>query len=69
MEIVIVRAENNEIWDSDMVQKLNLLAQRKDDGTKGKVSVHLLPKSGHWVHKDNPEGLLEIMTAKMASLV
>jgi pimeloyl-ACP methyl ester carboxylesterase len=23
--------------------------------------VHLLPDSGHWVHTDNPEGLLDIM--------
>lgn len=23
--------------------------------------VHLLQKAGHWVHTDNPRGLLEIM--------
>lgn len=68
MEIAIVRAENSDRWDPDVVQRLESLASRKVDGGGGKVSVHVLPKSGHWVHVDNPKGLLEIVTPKISSL-
>lgn len=72
LEISIVRAENSDRWDPGVVQQLeSLVAAQKVDQSegKGKVSVHLLPKAGHWVHVDNPKGLVEIMTPKMASLV
>lgn len=68
MEIAIVRAENSDRWDADVVQRLENLASRKVDGAGGKVSVYVLPKSGHWVHVDNPKGLLEIVTPKISSL-
>ncbi|KAI3997241.1 hypothetical protein MKX01_009085 [Papaver californicum] len=35
--------------------------------SEGKVSVHLLPKSGHWVHVDNPKGLLDIVAPNIVS--
>lgn len=69
MEIVIVRAENSDDgWDPCIIQKLESLENRKTDESEGKLSVVVLPKSGHWVHVDNPKGLLEIVTPKMASL-
>lgn len=68
MEIAIVRAENSDRWDADVVQRLENLASRKVDGAGGKVSVYVLPKSGHWVHVDNPKGLLEIVTPKISAL-
>lgn len=69
MEIAIVRAENSDRWDPDTVQRLESLGSRKVDGAGGKVSVHVLPKSGHWVHVDNPKGLLDIVTPHVATLV
>ncbi|PWA90250.1 alpha/beta-Hydrolases superfamily protein [Artemisia annua] len=69
MEIVIVRAEDSDRWDSRIIQKLESLDNRKLDESEGKLTVVVLPKSGHWVHVDNPKGLLEIVTPKMASLV
>lgn len=35
-------------------QEFENLATCEADGSEGKVSVHVLPKSGHWVHVDNP---------------
>nr|XP_043621400.1 protein ABHD11 [Erigeron canadensis] len=67
MEIVIVRAENSDRWDPHIIQKLSL-ASRRADKSEGKLSVVVLPESGHWVHVDNPKGLLEIVTPKMASI-
>lgn len=64
-----MRAENSDRWDPDTVQQLESLASRKVDGAGGKVSVHVLPKSGHWVHVDNPKGLLDIVTPHVATLV
>lgn len=64
-----MRAENSDRWDCETVQRLDALASRKDDGATGKVSVHILPRSGHWVHVDNPKGLLDIVTPHVAALV
>lgn len=68
MEIAIVRAENSDRWDPETVQRLESLDARERGGSEGKVAVHVLPKSGHWVHVDNPRGLLEIVAPKIASL-
>ncbi|CAA2957732.1 protein ABHD11 [Olea europaea var. sylvestris] len=69
MEIAIVRAENSDRWDLDVIKQLESLATTKRvDETEGKVSVHVLPNAGHWVHVDNPKGLLEIVAPKIASL-
>ncbi|KAI7747413.1 hypothetical protein M8C21_002334 [Ambrosia artemisiifolia] len=68
MEIVMVRAENSDRWDQHVINKLESLKNRTSDESEGKLSVVVLPKSGHWVHVDNPKGLLEIVTPKMASL-
>ncbi|KAK0584625.1 hypothetical protein LWI29_016230 [Acer saccharum] len=68
MEIAIVRAEKSDRWDPDVIQRLESQASEGGDGAEGKVSVHILPNSGHWVHVDNPQGLLEIMAPKIASI-
>lgn len=61
LEIAIVRAENSDRWPEHVVNRLNHLSQKRRVPEEGKVSFHLLPKSGHWVHVDNPKGLLEIV--------
>ncbi|CAL8170325.1 unnamed protein product [Prunus armeniaca] len=68
MEIAVVRGENSDRWDAEDIEQLESLANREGDGSEGKVSVHVLPESGHWVHVDNPKGLLEIVAPKISSL-
>lgn len=68
MEIAIVRAEKSDRWDPDVIQQLEHVASKRDRETEGKVSLHVLPNAGHWVHVDNPKGLLEIVAPKVASL-
>ncbi|XP_058193363.1 uncharacterized protein LOC131310390 [Rhododendron vialii] len=68
MDVSIVRAEKSDRWDTDVIQRLESLANRRVDESEGKFSVHVLPNSGHWVHVDNPKGLLEIMAPRIASL-
>ncbi|MBA0809452.1 hypothetical protein Gohar_025103 [Gossypium harknessii] len=69
LEISIVRAEKSDRWDADVITRLESLASPEGDGSAGKISVHVLPSSGHWVHVDNPKGLLEIMAPKLKSLM
>lgn len=68
MEIVIVRAEKSDRWDQDAIQRIQKFASRGETDSIGKVSLYVLPNAGHWVHVDNPKGLLEIMAPKIASL-
>ena len=45
-EVHLVRAQNSDRWSDAIVDRLN-----QQNSTK----VHVLPRSGHWVHVDNPE--------------
>ncbi|KAI3434031.1 AB hydrolase-1 domain-containing protein [Psidium guajava] len=67
-EIAIVRADKSDRWDPDVIQRLERLSSPGRDRSEGKVSVHVLPNSGHWVHVDNPKGLLEIVAPKFMSI-
>lgn len=68
MEIVIVRAEKSDRWDQNAIERLQKLASREGSDSLGKVSFCVLPNAGHWVHVDNPKGLLEIVATKISSL-
>jgi len=50
-----VRAEHGNRWEPHDIARI----QGIPGG--GSVSLRLLPDSGHWVHVDNPRGLLEMM--------
>ncbi|CAA0818819.1 alpha/beta-Hydrolases superfamily protein [Striga hermonthica] len=69
MEISIVRAEKSDRWDPDCIRQLEHVSSKRADDNEGKVSVHVLPNAGHWVHVDNPKGLLEIVAPDVASVV
>ncbi|KAM6547631.1 hypothetical protein CsatB_019307 [Cannabis sativa] len=68
MEIDIVRAEESDSWDQDTIKRLEALSALERGPSEGKVTAHVLPKSGHWVHVDNPKGLLEIMAPKIDAI-
>ncbi|KAJ9548338.1 hypothetical protein OSB04_020881 [Centaurea solstitialis] len=68
-EIAIVRTESQLTWDPDVVERLESLMKRESDGSSGKVSVHVVPRAGHWIHEDEPRKLLEMMVPRMDSLV
>ncbi|GKC33756.1 protein ABHD11 [Tanacetum coccineum] len=62
MEIAVVRTEN---WDPDVAERLESLAKRESDESTGKVSVDVVSNSGHWIYRDQPEKLMEIMTPRL----
>lgn len=51
----LVVAERSDRWTGSMRQQVRELP------AESAVSLHELPNSGHWVHVDNPEGLLQIL--------
>lgn len=60
LHIDVVRAERSERWTDAELQRFAELPQ--DCATR----LHLLPDSGHWVHVDAPEALLELMLPSFA---
>ncbi|CAN1134052.1 hypothetical protein LINPERHAP2_LOCUS8030 [Linum perenne] len=68
MEIGLVVAENSDRWEPEVINQLEILAAKKKDQSEGSFSLHVLPRSGHWVHVDNPKGLLDIVAPKIASI-
>lgn len=55
-EFHMVVAEKSDRWNGDMT------ARARGLGPQTKTSVHILEKAGHWVHVDNPEGLLRLLS-------
>ncbi len=53
--IEIVRAERSDRWDEPTLARLQAL--HGDVPTR----LHVLPNAGHWLHADNPGGLLAMM--------
>ncbi|PWA47086.1 hypothetical protein CTI12_AA502340 [Artemisia annua] len=68
-ETATERTESQLSWAADMIERLESLAKRESDESTGKVSVDGLPTSGHYIYRDQPQMLLEIMTPRIASLV
>lgn len=67
-EIAVVRAEKSDRWEPDVVQRLEALCNQTICMSESKFSIHLLPNSGHWVHVDNPKGLLDIVAPRIATV-
>eukprot|EP00644_Phytophthora_capsici_P015567 jgi/Phyca11/20680/fgenesh1_pg.PHYCAscaffold_70_\ len=58
VEIHFVHASKNNMWTPELLDRLD--AQQENQ-----VYHHLLEKSGHWVHIDNPIGLMKIIETYM----
>lgn len=52
-------AENSDRWSGTMKERAETLPQGDA------FTLHELPRSGHWVHVDNPDGLLEILSSNL----
>ena len=55
LRIDVVRAERSDRWTDE---ELDRFARLPDDCA---VRLHLLPDSGHWVHVDAPDALIDIL--------
>jgi pimeloyl-ACP methyl ester carboxylesterase len=59
-EIQLVVAERSDRWTAELRQRARALPPST------RVIYRELPNSGHWVHVDNPEGLLAMMREYLA---
>jgi len=59
VDLHFVRGELSDRWHSDDETRLAALA------AGGTTTVHVLEGAGHWVHSDNPKGLLELFFASL----
>jgi len=53
-------AEDSDRWSGNMRERATQLA------AAGRLRLHVLPNAGHWVHVDNPTGLLDLLQAELA---
>jgi pimeloyl-ACP methyl ester carboxylesterase len=58
-EIELVVAERSDRWTPELRERARSLPEASH------VHYHELVNSGHWVHVDNPTGLIEIMAARL----
>jgi pimeloyl-ACP methyl ester carboxylesterase len=54
-EFQLVVAERSDRWTPELREKGRMLP------SSARVIYHSLPNAGHWVHVDNPDGLLALM--------
>ncbi|XP_002969815.2 protein ABHD11 [Selaginella moellendorffii] len=67
-DIGIVRAGRSDRWTPEIIARLEELSRAApDDGRRGSVTYRVLENAGHWVHADNPEGLLELLLPSFQS--
>lgn len=59
-----VRAANSDRWTPETLQRL----ERAAAAHAKTVKLHLLPHAGHWLHVDNPQGLINVMAPVMAQV-
>ena len=64
VHIAMVRASKSDRWTPDILERLEDAAKKNPD----RVSYHILEKAGHWLHTDNPSGLIAIMAPHLAEI-
>jgi len=58
--VEVVRAERSDRWDPGTLARFAALPPEVP------TRLHLLPRAGHWLHADNPDGLLALMLGQFA---
>ena len=61
LDIHLVVAERSDRWDPSKRARAEALPAHS------RCHTHVLADSGHWVHVDNPDGLLALMVPRIAS--
>jgi pimeloyl-ACP methyl ester carboxylesterase len=69
-DIGIVRAKKSDRWYPEILSRLEETVQantipRQNVGT---LSYHVLENAGHWLHVDNPNGLIEILAPSLVRI-
>lgn len=62
----MVRALESDRWTEESVETLRGLAAVPGMADRGVLEYHELPDAGHWVHVDNPQGLLDMIAPSLS---
>ncbi|KAJ7515236.1 hypothetical protein O6H91_22G007000 [Diphasiastrum complanatum] len=66
IHIKFLRAERSlHRWAHEDVERIRSAEQAASSEAAG-VQLHVLEAAGHWVHADNPEGLIKILTSSFS---
>jgi len=58
----LVRALKSNRWDKESIKRLDEISKISVlDDSCGTTHIHELENAGHWLHAENPKGLIEIM--------
>ena len=71
VDVHIVRAANSDRWGRRELSQLEALGSGSSEGEPeqaARVHVHVLPKAGHWLHVENPDGLLRLIAPSLAAV-
>lgn len=68
VDVHLVRAGRSDRWDAGTLEHLADVVARCQDVDGPKVAVHLLEHAGHWVHVDDPEGLMDTLGPSLDAL-
>lgn len=60
--VAVVVGGKSSVFDAEDLVRLERAVSVESAGGQGRVSAHVLPTAGHWLHVDDPEGLLRIVT-------
>ncbi|KAK9837956.1 hypothetical protein WJX74_008474 [Apatococcus lobatus] len=64
VKLHLVRAANSDRWSKPSITRLQQAVGR----SAGASTTHLLPNAGHWLHMDNPEGLLKLVLSQLCKM-
>jgi len=62
--IHIVRGGRSQRWNADLIDELHTTIAISQD----KARVHVLENAGHWLHADNPDGLLKLVVPSLIQI-
>ncbi|GAQ90339.1 hypothetical protein KFL_006290040 [Klebsormidium nitens] len=70
MNVDIVQAAKSDRWTPEILSELEAIVKESKGKRKGdgKLRMHVLPNAGHWVHMDNPKGLVDLLAPSLREL-
>lgn len=57
----VVRAEQSDRWTKETMLQLEEAQTKAAEHSGGQLRVRVLKNAGHWLHVDNPHGLMDMM--------
>jgi pimeloyl-ACP methyl ester carboxylesterase len=73
MNVDFVQAAKSDRWTPEILSELKTIvhdSKKTEQGSKGggEVKLHVLPNAGHWLHMDNPQGLVAMLAPSLQEL-